>query len=153
MTKIKRFKFINTCLRVLSQKFYSIQHSVPMCTVQLLLMKVTSLCVHSIIFCCLLCVSAFIMQESGIKQFFLLCSSVADNKNFHTAAAESDQPYLYCILSQPGDKVINWNSQIVRFWISEVWYFHFRLANDAKNNATNISNNFIWKVFILRNSL
>lgn len=35
----------------------------------------------------------------------LLCSSVADNKNFHTAGTEHDQPYLYCTLTQPGDKV------------------------------------------------
>lgn len=32
-------------------------------------------------------------------------SSVADNKNFHTAGVEYDQPYLYCTLTQPGDKV------------------------------------------------
>lgn len=32
-------------------------------------------------------------------------SSVADNKSFHTAGTEHDQPYLYCILTQPGDKV------------------------------------------------
>ena len=35
----------------------------------------------------------------------MLRSSVADNKNFHTAGVEYDQPYLYCTLTQPGDKV------------------------------------------------
>lgn len=39
--------------------------------------------------------------------FYAICSSVADNKNFHTAGAENDQPYLYCTLTQPGDKVRN----------------------------------------------
>ncbi|XP_058794176.1 WD repeat-containing protein 7 isoform X4 [Phymastichus coffea] len=35
-------------------------------------------------------------------------SSVADNKEFHsTPAAESDQPYLYCTLTQPGDKPLS----------------------------------------------
>ncbi|CAB0036498.1 unnamed protein product [Trichogramma brassicae] len=34
----------------------------------------------------------------------LPANSVADNKDFHTAAIESDQPYLYCTLTQPGDK-------------------------------------------------
>ncbi|XP_015596599.1 WD repeat-containing protein 7 isoform X10 [Cephus cinctus] len=36
-----------------------------------------------------------------------LSSSVADNKEFHTAAADSDQPYLYCTLTQPGDKPLS----------------------------------------------
>uniref|UniRef100_A0ABD2VT45 WD repeat-containing protein 7 n=1 Tax=Trichogramma kaykai TaxID=54128 RepID=A0ABD2VT45_9HYME len=36
-----------------------------------------------------------------------LSSSVADNKDFHTAAIESDQPYLYCTLTQPGDKPLS----------------------------------------------
>lgn len=41
------------------------------------------------------------------NQIFLnmICSSVADNKNFHSAGVEYDQPYLYCTLTQPGDKV------------------------------------------------
>ena len=38
---------------------------------------------------------------------FIIYSSVADNKDFHTASAEYDQPYLYCTLMQPGDKVRN----------------------------------------------
>ncbi|KOX70671.1 WD repeat-containing protein 7 [Melipona quadrifasciata] len=33
----------------------------------------------------------------------LPANSVADNKNFHTAGVEYDQPYLYCTLTQPGD--------------------------------------------------
>ncbi|XP_053989982.1 WD repeat-containing protein 7 isoform X11 [Hylaeus volcanicus] len=36
-----------------------------------------------------------------------LSSSVADNKSFHTAGAEYDQPYLYCTLTQPGDKPLS----------------------------------------------
>ncbi|XP_029037876.1 WD repeat-containing protein 7 isoform X10 [Osmia bicornis bicornis] len=36
-----------------------------------------------------------------------LSSSVADNKNFHTAGAEYDQPYLYCTLTQPGDRPLS----------------------------------------------
>ncbi|XP_078041515.1 WD repeat-containing protein Rbcn-3B isoform X8 [Augochlora pura] len=36
-----------------------------------------------------------------------LSSSVADNKNFHTASVEYDQPYLYCTLIQPGDKPLS----------------------------------------------
>ncbi|XP_015189196.1 PREDICTED: WD repeat-containing protein 7 isoform X6 [Polistes dominula] len=36
-----------------------------------------------------------------------LSSSVADNKNFHTAGTEHDQPYLYCILTQPGDRPLS----------------------------------------------
>ncbi|XP_043681157.1 WD repeat-containing protein 7 isoform X9 [Vespula pensylvanica] len=36
-----------------------------------------------------------------------LSSSVADNKSFHTAGTEHDQPYLYCILTQPGDKPLS----------------------------------------------
>ncbi|XP_061942957.1 WD repeat-containing protein 7 isoform X31 [Apis cerana] len=34
-------------------------------------------------------------------------SSVADNKNFHSAGVEYDQPYLYCTLMQPGDKPLS----------------------------------------------
>ncbi|XP_008202194.1 WD repeat-containing protein 7 isoform X5 [Nasonia vitripennis] len=34
-------------------------------------------------------------------------SSVADNKNFHSASVENDQPYLYCTLTQPGDKPLS----------------------------------------------
>ncbi|KAL2738736.1 WD repeat-containing protein 7 isoform X1 [Vespula squamosa] len=37
----------------------------------------------------------------------LPANSVADNKNFHTAGTEHDQPYLYCILTQPGDKPLS----------------------------------------------
>ncbi|XP_023288986.1 WD repeat-containing protein 7 isoform X2 [Orussus abietinus] len=33
--------------------------------------------------------------------------SVADNKDFHTLSAEYDQPYLYCTLTQPGDKPLS----------------------------------------------
>ncbi|XP_008202181.1 WD repeat-containing protein 7 isoform X3 [Nasonia vitripennis] len=36
-----------------------------------------------------------------------LSSSVADNKNFHSASVENDQPYLYCTLTQPGDKPLS----------------------------------------------
>ncbi|XP_012241536.1 WD repeat-containing protein Rbcn-3B isoform X14 [Bombus vancouverensis nearcticus] len=36
-----------------------------------------------------------------------LSSSVADNKNFHTAGVEYDQPYLYCTLTQPGVKPLS----------------------------------------------
>lgn len=36
-----------------------------------------------------------------------LSSSVADNKNFHSAGVEYDQPYLYCTLMQPGDKPLS----------------------------------------------
>ncbi|XP_046416203.1 WD repeat-containing protein 7 isoform X9 [Neodiprion pinetum] len=36
-----------------------------------------------------------------------LSSSVADNKEFHTPAAECDQPYLYYTLTQPGDKPLS----------------------------------------------
>ncbi|XP_012268313.2 WD repeat-containing protein 7 isoform X11 [Athalia rosae] len=36
-----------------------------------------------------------------------LSSSVADNKEFHTPAAEYDQPYLYYTLTQPGDKPLS----------------------------------------------
>ncbi|XP_031365186.1 WD repeat-containing protein 7 isoform X14 [Apis dorsata] len=36
-----------------------------------------------------------------------LSSSVADNKNFHSAGVEYDQPYLYCTLMQPGDKSLS----------------------------------------------
>nr|XP_031844002.1 WD repeat-containing protein 7 isoform X10 [Nomia melanderi] len=36
-----------------------------------------------------------------------LSSSVADNKNYHTASVEYDQPYLYCTLTQPGDKPLS----------------------------------------------
>ncbi|XP_051158391.1 WD repeat-containing protein 7 isoform X1 [Leptopilina boulardi] len=36
-----------------------------------------------------------------------LSSSVADNQNFHTASTDSDQPYLYCTLTQPGDKPLS----------------------------------------------
>ncbi|XP_076298441.1 WD repeat-containing protein Rbcn-3B isoform X11 [Lasioglossum baleicum] len=36
-----------------------------------------------------------------------LSSSVADNTNFHTASVEYDQPYLYCTLTQPGDKPLS----------------------------------------------
>ncbi|XP_043287416.1 WD repeat-containing protein 7 isoform X3 [Venturia canescens] len=34
-------------------------------------------------------------------------SSVADNTSFHTPSAECDQPYLYCTLTQPGDKPLS----------------------------------------------
>ncbi|KAK9306438.1 hypothetical protein QLX08_002939 [Tetragonisca angustula] len=37
----------------------------------------------------------------------LPANSVADNKNFHTAGVEYDQPYLYCTLTQPGDKPLS----------------------------------------------
>ncbi|KAL2731518.1 WD repeat-containing protein 7 isoform X1 [Vespula maculifrons] len=37
----------------------------------------------------------------------LPANSVADNKSFHTAGTEHDQPYLYCILTQPGDKPLS----------------------------------------------
>jgi hypothetical protein len=33
------------------------------------------------------------------------CSSIPDNKNFHTPSIESDSPFLYCLLSQPDNKV------------------------------------------------
>ncbi|XP_014203336.1 WD repeat-containing protein 7 isoform X3 [Copidosoma floridanum] len=36
-----------------------------------------------------------------------ISSSVADNKSFHSQSAESDQPYLYCTLTQPGDKPLS----------------------------------------------
>lgn len=32
-------------------------------------------------------------------------SSVADNKDFHTQTIETDSPFLYCLLSQPDNKV------------------------------------------------
>ncbi|XP_061942956.1 WD repeat-containing protein 7 isoform X30 [Apis cerana] len=37
----------------------------------------------------------------------LPANSVADNKNFHSAGVEYDQPYLYCTLMQPGDKPLS----------------------------------------------
>ncbi|XP_032456868.1 WD repeat-containing protein 7 isoform X13 [Nasonia vitripennis] len=37
----------------------------------------------------------------------LPANSVADNKNFHSASVENDQPYLYCTLTQPGDKPLS----------------------------------------------
>lgn len=36
----------------------------------------------------------------------ILYSSVADNKEFHSAASESDTPFLYCVLAVPNDRVI-----------------------------------------------
>ncbi|XP_076178195.1 WD repeat-containing protein Rbcn-3B isoform X2 [Ptiloglossa arizonensis] len=36
-----------------------------------------------------------------------LDSSVADNKSFHTACAECNEPFLYCTLTQPGDKTLS----------------------------------------------
>lgn len=32
-------------------------------------------------------------------------SSIPENKEFHTATVESDSPFLFCILSQPDNKV------------------------------------------------
>lgn len=50
----------------------------------------------------------FYLDIEKIMNFlFTIYSSVADNKDFHTASAEYDQPYLYCTLTQPGDKVRN----------------------------------------------
>lgn len=41
------------------------------------------------------------------KKKILICStysSVADNQDFHTPSADCDQPSLFYILTQPGDK-------------------------------------------------
>lgn len=34
-----------------------------------------------------------------------LFSSIADNKDFHMPTIETDSPFLYCLLSQPDNKV------------------------------------------------
>lgn len=34
-----------------------------------------------------------------------ISSCVADNKEFHSPASESDSPFLYCVLAVPNDKV------------------------------------------------
>jgi hypothetical protein len=32
-------------------------------------------------------------------------SSIADSKDFHSKAVENDNPFLYCLLAVPSDKV------------------------------------------------
>ncbi|XP_063908234.1 WD repeat-containing protein 7 isoform X4 [Zophobas morio] len=37
----------------------------------------------------------------------LPANSIPDNKNFHTPSIESDSPFLYCLLSQPDNKLLS----------------------------------------------
>lgn len=40
------------------------------------------------------------------------CSCIPDNKEFHSPSVVRDLPYLYCVLSQPGEKVFKLYSQM-----------------------------------------
>jgi hypothetical protein len=42
-------------------------------------------------------------------------SSIADSKDFHSKSVENDNPFLYCLLAVPSDKV---NLHVDTLWLS-----------------------------------
>ncbi|KAK4884672.1 hypothetical protein RN001_000943 [Aquatica leii] len=49
-----------------------------------------------------------VWSDAGKGYLYKLpANSVPDNKNFHSATLESDSPFLYCILSQPDNKLLS----------------------------------------------